>query len=156
MTLDPEVSDEPMDGRCLCGAVTIRTRLYRQAVTACHCGMCRRWTGGVFLAFGADAAATEVAGPVRRIRSSGFAERAFCGDCGSTLWWQDIRRTEPAYALAPGLFPAAAAFPLTRELYSDEAMACLALQGGHERIPRAAYEAAHPETWEITPFVCLL
>lgn len=30
-------------------------------------------------------------------------------------------------------------------------MACLALQSGCERIPRAAYEAAHPKTREISP-----
>jgi hypothetical protein len=148
MTEDPEVSREPIEGRCLCGAVTIRTSLYRRTVSACHCGMCRRWTGGAFLAFGADAAATAIDGPVRRFASSHGVDRASCADCGSVLWWQDTRRAEPSYDLAPGLFEAAHSFPLTRELYADEAMGCLHLTGEHARITRADYEATHPGTEE--------
>jgi hypothetical protein len=146
---DPQVSAEAMDGRCLCGAVTIRTALYRRAVTACHCGICRRWTGGAFFAFGADAAATAVDGPVRVFGSSSFAQRATCGTCGSVLWWQRTEQAEPAYALAAGLFPEAGLFPLTRELYADEAIGCLQLKGGQLRVTRAAYEATHPETQEV-------
>ena len=66
-------------GHCLCGAVTITVAgEHDPHVGACHCRMCQRWSGGLFLSFTADAAAITVTGEVTRYRSSAFAERAFC------------------------------------------------------------------------------
>ena len=36
-------------GQCLCGAVRFDAVIARAEMGACHCAMCRRWTGGVFL-----------------------------------------------------------------------------------------------------------
>ena len=66
-----------IEGRCLCGSVTIRLTEHRPEVGACHCDMCRRWTGGVYVMFTAPPEAVQIEGPVRRYRSSSFAERAF-------------------------------------------------------------------------------
>ena len=43
------MSSEKMQGSCLCGAVSLKTNS-KTEVEACHCGMCRRWGGGPFLA----------------------------------------------------------------------------------------------------------
>ena len=37
-------------GHCLCGAVKISASQASKSIGACHCGMCRRWTGGPWLA----------------------------------------------------------------------------------------------------------
>ena len=37
-----------MQGRCLCGAVTITTP-ENVAMNACHCGMCRRWGSSPYM-----------------------------------------------------------------------------------------------------------
>ena len=38
------------NGKCLCGAVSISSQNMSIHVGACHCSMCRKWTGGPFLA----------------------------------------------------------------------------------------------------------
>ena len=129
-----------MIGRCLCGAVTLRvTGPHDPRPGACHCRMCQRWSGGLFLCFNADSAGVTVDGPVVRYASSGFAERAFCGVCGSHLW---MRNTGPnsAYELMPGLFDAVRDEPLRSEVYSDRAMVSVRLGGDHPRATQADYE----------------
>ena len=124
-----------LDGHCLCGAVTIRvTGAHDPRPGACHCRMCQRWSGGLFLCFNADADGVTVDGPVTRYASSDFAERAFCSVCGSHLWMRDTRAE--SYELMPGLFDAARDWPLRSEVYSDRAMASVRLQGDHRRATR--------------------
>jgi hypothetical protein len=140
-------SGSAMTGHCLCGAVTITVSGdHEPRVGACHCRMCQRWSGGLFLCFKADASAVTVTGEVARYRSSGFAERAFCPRCGSHLWFNDVKAGEEpqSYELMPGLFDAARDWPLRSEIYVDRAMASVHLVGDHRRKSRADYEAENP------------
>jgi hypothetical protein len=131
---------DTLEGRCLCGAVRVTVAgAHDPRVGACHCRMCQRWSGGLFLCFNADAAGVTVAGPVTRYASSDFAERAFCSVCGSHLWMRDINGTR--YDLMPGLFDAALGWPLRSEIYTDRAMTSIRLEGDHRRATRAKYEA---------------
>ena len=146
---DPATTDPapPMGGACLCGAVTITVAGVHDArIGACHCRMCQRWTGGLFLSFEVDAAAVTVRGTVGRYRSSSFAERAFCPRCGSHLWFNDVAEggAPQRYELMPGLFDATHGWPLRSEIYVDRAMACVRLAGEHRRTTRGDYEAEHP------------
>ncbi len=126
-----------MTGHCLCRAVTVRVGAHDPRIGACHCRMCQRWSGGLFLCFDADE--VEVEGPVTRYSSSDFAERAFCGKCGSHLW---MRNTDGAtYDLMPGLFDQARDWPMRSEIYTDRALAAVRLDGPHKRATRAEYEA---------------
>ena len=78
------MTDAALTGHCLCGAVTICVSgAHVPSPGACHCRMCQRWSGGLFLCFNADAKGVTVEGPVARYASSDFAERAFCSVCGS-------------------------------------------------------------------------
>jgi hypothetical protein len=136
-----------LTGHCLCGAVTITvTGTHDACVGACHCRMCQRWSGGLFLCFEVDGAAVTVVGEVARYRSSAFAERAFCPRCGSHLWFNDVEEGGQAsrYELMPGLFDAARSWPLRSEIYVDRAMASVPLAGDHRRLSRADYEAKYP------------
>jgi hypothetical protein len=128
-----------MTGHCLCGAVTVRVAGgHDPRPGACHCRMCQRWSGGLFLCFNADADGVAVDGPIARHASSDFAERAFCSVCGSHLWMRD--RTASTYDLMPGLFNEARDWPLRSEVYADRAMASVRLEGDHRRATRAEYE----------------
>jgi hypothetical protein len=129
-------------GHCLCGAVTVRVAgPHDPRPGACHCRMCQRWSGGLFLCFNADASGVSVDGPVTRFASSDFAERAFCSVCGSHLWMRDIKGQ--SYELMPGLFDSVRNQPLRSEVYSDRAMASVRLQGDHRRATQAEYEQKH-------------
>jgi hypothetical protein len=133
-----------LNGQCICGAVTVRVEGdHDPRPGACHCRMCQRWSGGLFLCFGAEAAAVTVEGEVTRYASSGFAERAFCPRCGSHLWMRDTVPADAPYDLMPGLFDAAADWPLQSEIYVDRAMASVTLTGDHRRATRAEWEAKH-------------
>ena len=139
------MSAADISGQCLCGAVRIVVSGdYDAWVGACHCDLCRRWSGGLFLAFAARADAVHVRGPVTRHASTDFAERAFCTTCGSHLWMRDTDRTEADYDLMPGLFEATRDWPLRSEIYADRALASAALDGDHTRQSRAEYETTHP------------
>jgi len=140
-------SSAVLRGHCLCGAVTITVQGdHDPRVGACHCRMCQRWSGGLFLCFDAEASAVMVEGEVARYRSSSFAERAFCPRCGSHLWFNDVDEDGVArqYELMPGLFDAARTWPLRSEIYVDRAMAAVPLAGDHARKTRAEYEADNP------------
>ncbi len=133
-----------IDGACLCGAVRVRA-VPAGEVSACHCRPCRGWSGSVFAGF--EARDVEIEGPVRTWRSSSFATRAWCGDCGTHLWFRDdgeapLGGDAGPFELSPGLFEAAADWPLAREVYADRARA-FALAGTHERVSAAEYEAGH-------------
>jgi hypothetical protein len=144
VTASSSDASSALTGHCLCKAVTITVAgRHDPRVGACHCRMCQRWTGGLFLCFTADASAVTVTGEVTRYRSSSFAERAFCPRCGSHLWFNDVDESgEPqSYELMPGLFDDALGWPLRSEIYVDRAMACVRLEGDHRRKTRAEYEA---------------
>lgn len=82
-------------GRCLCGAVAFEG-IGAPQVTACHCGMCRRWHGGPSVAARFAGGITIVDGTdtVGWWRSSDWAERGFCKTCGSTLFYRLVETGE--------------------------------------------------------------
>ena len=133
-----------MEGRCLCGAVTVTVSGAPEGwVGACHCRMCQRWSGGLFLCFDAKEGSVAVEGPVRRYASSAFAERAFCEVCGTHLWMRDTR-DGAGYDLMPGLFDDTKDWPLRSEIYTDCALASVRLAGDHRTATRAEYEIKNP------------
>lgn len=130
-----------LTGQCLCGAVRLGVAEFTAGLSACHCGMCRRWSGGVSMGFDAPETAVTVKGPVRVYRSSEFAERAFCETCGSHLWLTDIG--SGVLEIVPGLFGREAELTLVREVYIDAKPDGYAFAGHHARISREDYEAEH-------------
>ena len=125
-----------IEGRCLCGAVTVRGSPVRGNVEACHCTMCRKWGGSALLSVqcGSD---VEIEGEssVVRYRSSDWAERGFCGRCGSNLFYRFL--PADGYAFAAGLFPDAALEPLAEEIFIDEKPAYYAFDADCEKLTGA-------------------
>lgn len=79
----------PKNGHCLCGAVTFTATNANTDLNACHCGMCRRWSGGPFMALscGRDVDFTGEEN-IAVFDSSEWAERGFCKQCGSHLFYR--------------------------------------------------------------------
>lgn len=75
------------EGGCLCGAIRYRAASAPVRGVICHCSMCRRHSGAPALAFFHFPADSFVwiAGEPSRYRSSRYAERGFCPQCGSIL-----------------------------------------------------------------------
>lgn len=132
-----------IEGHCLCGAVRLAVTRHEDGTGACHCRMCQRWSGGLFLSLSAPADAVTVTGAVATYASSPFAHRAFCPVCGSHLWFRE-NDADAAYELMPGLFDAARDIALQSEIYTDCALPGLALAGDHRRKTGAEYESKNP------------
>ena len=79
-----EISDRT--ARCLCGSIRVTMRGPLPDVAACHCGQCRRWSGHIWAAI--LPSSLEIGGTPKWYRASDFARRVFCGNCGSSLFWQ--------------------------------------------------------------------
>jgi len=86
----------PLTGGCLCGAVRYEATAGPSNTHYCHCRMCQRHFGsamGAYTSFPRDAFRF-VKGAPKLFRSSSFAERGFCGACGSPLVFQYLPKPE--------------------------------------------------------------
>ena len=129
-------NDERIEGKCLCGAVTIRATPKRRTVEACHCTMCRRWSGVAYVGVQCGSE-VEIAGEenVVRYRSSDWAERGFCGRCGSSLFFHYLPLD--TYGLLAGLFPDDSFEPLAEEIFIDEKPDYYAFAGDAKKLTGA-------------------
>ena len=132
-------------GHCLCGAVTVASDVTPRKISACHCGMCTRWSGSVQMGLEVPEESVTIEGPIRTYRSSGFAERAWCGVCGSAVYFRNVAGKDSGFfEFAPGLFENAAGARLVRVVYADCAPGGYRIEGdGVERVSKADYEATH-------------
>lgn len=121
-----------LEGRCLCGRVTVKATASAPVLRACHCDMCRRHTSGAFVSIATDAGTAEIEGPASVYRSSDWAERGFCGTCGSTLWYQADEGDGPN--LSAGLFSNAGDAVLSVEYFTDKCPQGYALAGDHKKL----------------------
>lgn len=136
-------------GACLCGAVRITVVAPLNDISACHCEMCRKWSGSIQMGIEVPFDAVTVSGPIKTFQSSVFAERAWCDTCGSAIWFRDTEgRGAGFFEFAPGLFENAGGATLTREVYADRCPSGYSLAGDHERVSRADYEINNPHVSE--------
>lgn len=76
-------------GTCLCGTVKVSATKVNPEVGACHCNMCRKWTGGIFLVIDCKDQVTFTGEQnISRFNSSEWAERGFCIKCGTHLFYR--------------------------------------------------------------------
>lgn len=128
----------------MCGAVTVTATPARDTLGACHCDMCRRWSSAAFVSFPAEPGYAAL-GPVRTYVSSDWAERAFCEQCGSALWY---RITLPGEMhgqtqMAAGLFDNAGGNALKLELYIDKKPEGYAFEGERRQMTEAEVMAMY-------------
>lgn len=74
---------------CLCNKVKFEFQEVSDQVGACHCDICRKWTGGPLLAVDCGTE-IKVEGEqyLSQYASSEWAERAFCSLCGTHLYYK--------------------------------------------------------------------
>jgi hypothetical protein len=123
-------------GSCLCGAVRFTATPEKAEMAICHCGMCRRWSGGVFM--GVDCSGgfeIEDDQNVGVHQSSDWGERGFCKVCGSTLFWR--MRDGSSVHVSPQALDDPAAFDLTLEIFIDEKPANYAFANGTKKLTGA-------------------
>ena len=117
MTDAPRLA-EPVTGRCLCSAVTITVEAMQAEVDICHCAMCQRWGGAFYAGVRGEAVTVTGEDAITVYRSSQWAERAFCGTCGSNLWYRFLPTGSRSFLA--GLFDLSPGFGIERQIFVDE------------------------------------
>ena len=123
-------------GGCLCGAVRFSAKNVPVAVGACHCEMCRRWTGSALIGVTVPTEDVTWVGDVSVLQSSDWAERGFCGRCGSGLYFRVTREGQwfGKTELPIGIFDDADGFEMTNEIYIDHKPDSFAYAGEGRRL----------------------
>ena len=123
-------------GGCLCGAVRYEVRGELRGVVNCHCGQCLR-SHGHHAAFSAaardDLVLTESRG-LKWHRSSDFARRGFCADCGSRLFWE--RDGSGRISIAAGSFDDSSRLRTVRHIFVADKPGYYEIADGLEQLPQ--------------------
>lgn len=128
-------------GGCLCGAVRYELTETPTEYAACHCGMCRKFTGGIELGLMVPSGGVTWAKDesLQTFTSSEWAERGFCNICGSSLFW---RLTAPGemqglLSLSAGSLDDFDGLRFVSEVYIDHKPDSHAFAGERQRLTEA-------------------
>lgn len=115
------MTDSPIHGSCVCGAVKYAVRPPFMAFQYCHCSRCRKASGSAHAAnlFVPPAQLEWIAGQEHSRRyelpSAKYWSRCFCDICGSALPW--LTRTGRAYLVPAGTLDDDPGMKPTRNIY---------------------------------------
>jgi hypothetical protein len=112
-------SAQQQSGGCLCGAVRFTASPSDHEVGVCHCSMCRRWSAGPFMV--RDCGTTlkvEDTSSLGTYRSSEWAERGFCKQCGTPLYYRLIDKD--SYFVSAEAFDDVKDITFTTQIFIDE------------------------------------
>ncbi len=110
-------------GGCLCGAVRFTAQDVPDTIGVCHCEMCRRWTGSALVGVSVPANMVDWQGAehIRRRQTSPWAQRAWCAECGTGLYFE-VTIDSPykgKLEIPLGVFDDPNGFTMTNEIYID-------------------------------------
>lgn len=108
------------EGSCLCKAVRITAKKMSKNVGACHCSICRKWGGGPLMAVDCgegDEVSFENEDNITVFNSSEWAERGFCKQCGSHLFYR-LKESHQTFIPA-GIFDSVESFEFDHQVFID-------------------------------------
>lgn len=126
-------------GQCLCGAVTFAAEEVETNVHACHCSMCRRWSGSTLMAVRVGNVEFTGGEHIEHYASSAWAERGFCKKCGTNLFYKMHPDT---FIMSVGCFDDLEQFALEGEIFVDTKPAFFEFSGDHSRMTEAEFMAS--------------
>lgn len=77
-----------MKGSCNCGAITFEVTGTPRSASFCHCGQCRKQSGGIWSSSYVEDDELVIRGAPRWYASSAEGKRGFCPTCGAFLFWK--------------------------------------------------------------------
>eukprot|EP00977_Amphora_coffeiformis_P026695 scaffold29073_cov184-Amphora_coffeaeformis.AAC.4 len=131
-------------GKCLCGAIQFTITPKELHAHACHCNMCRTWTGSagsMTVACQEPPEFSQGKDLLTTFKSSEWGERCFCSKCGSSLF-----TNAPGF----GYFGVGAGvldnedqskLSLNEEIFIDKKPAYYCFQGDHPKLTEAEFLA---------------
>ncbi len=131
-------------GKCLCGSVTLTAEKCHHEVGACHCRMCRRWSGGPFLGVDCETlVAFEGQENITRFASSEWAERGFCHQCGTHLFYH--LKQSGQYIVPVGIFDDIGQLEFDHQIFIDEKPTFYEFSNDTKKMTGAEVFAAYSE-----------
>lgn len=112
------MSGDRYRGSCLCRRVTYVVDGPLTGASACHCGQCRRQSGHVWASARAPVDLVSISGEVRWFAASAPAERGFCPECGSFLFWKHT--DEDMISVALGSLDGPTGLRLERHIFTAD------------------------------------
>ena len=107
---------ESLTTHCLCGDTSLTVVPKSLEIGACHCSTCRKWSGGPFLAIESEQV-TVTGDNVGYYDSSEWAERVFCRQCGTHLFY-NLKAGHARY-VPVGLFAEQQDMVLSHQIFID-------------------------------------
>ena len=109
-----------MKGSCLCGTVEYEIRGAIRPVVICHCSQCRKSSGHYGAATQALQENVNISGTTLKwFRSSEKAERGFCINCGSNLFWREFESSR--ISIWAGTIDGPSGLTIEGQLYPESA-----------------------------------
>ena len=106
-------------GSCLCGSVKVKAPEVSSKVWACHCSTCRKWGGGPFMSVDCGFDVTfEGKENISVYDSSKWAERGFCKNCGSHLFYRI--KSNKQYSMPVGIFDKNEGYTFDIQVFIEE------------------------------------
>ncbi|WP_252179456.1 GFA family protein [Endozoicomonas sp. 4G] len=106
-------------GKFLCGSVKLSCEEMSLNVGACHCSTCQSWVGGPLLSVDCGSnVKIEGKEKISIYNSSEWAERAFCSNCGSHLFYRLKHNYQ--HIVPVGLFGKEYKFNFDHQIFIDE------------------------------------
>ncbi|KAF2077280.1 hypothetical protein CYY_001405 [Polysphondylium violaceum] len=111
-------------GSCACGKVKVTCEISNEECGVCHCGTCVKWSAGPFISIKGVKNVNFVEGEqyVKLFDSSFWAQRGFCSECGTSLFYQLKQSKE--YIMSLFLFDDMVKPQLISQVYIDKKPSC--------------------------------
>ncbi|MCY3928404.1 MAG: GFA family protein [Acidobacteria bacterium] len=118
---ESEATADRIRGQCLCGAVEFEVDVPERTYSVCHCGLCRRWSGGPLMSVHCPEPDTEWLNNegLTWYQGTPWAQRGFCSRCGSSLFWRLAEQPEGMLIVSVDALDDGGEFALDRHIYSD-------------------------------------
>ncbi len=106
-------------GQCHCGAVEFIGKGPIKGVDACHCSTCRQLNAGPYMGVGFHEGITLTKETdLKWYESSPWARRGFCGQCGTSLFY-NLKGSE-FYSVSSGCLDMPNEMSIGREYFIDQ------------------------------------
>ncbi len=133
--------NQSIPGQCLCGKVTFSATPTNDAMDACHCSQCRKWSGGVLFAVVCSELDIANEDELGVYQSSDWGERVFCKHCGTNLFWR--MQDHSMNVVMTQAFDDPSGFKFESEAFIDEKPANYAFANNTRQLTGAEFMAMY-------------
>ena len=145
MTNTESKTTSPVTGQCLCGAVKYSGIPTDSGTGVCHCKMCRIQSSGPFFAVRMKDGVTMIeARGLKWYDASDIAERGFCSECGSTMFWRTKDCADGDWTVSAGTLPDESVPPIIEHIWVDDKASYYAFRDDAPRKTAAEYLGGKP------------